>query len=179
MIELLSPRRFFVLIGVLLLVCIIIVILEDSIADHVDKPTPYLDRHSSKHQQQPHIDANVPPSNHNLLLLPNISQHHPSIQIDQSCWEHEEFTIQVKCAPCKVKERLLSACQSTGYKEHLHCSLSGDVFRSCDSVTSVFWVFQFFMICLSLVFNFYVKKRQVYLNRLVLERIEKQIASGV
>lgn len=176
MIELLNARRMVFVIGLLILLCIIIVILEDTITDHVDKPTPYLEhlrRHHNQSADQKHPSASSLP-----VLAGNLS-HPSSIQLGSQCWQHEPFTVLSKCGPCSVKERLLPACIDTGYKEHLHCALSGDVFRTCDSVTSLFWVFHFFMLCLSVVFNFYVKKRQSYLNRLVLERIEKQISSGV
>lgn len=190
MIELLNARRMIIVIGVLIALCIIIVIFEDTITDHVDKHTPYLEHHrkqeQQKQQQQENSNKNddspIKPSsdehlhNQSILQPSSISN---SI-LSEECWLHEVFTVKMRCTPCKAKERHLPACLDTGYHEHLHCAKSGvDVFRSCDTVTSVFWVFQFFMLCLSLVFNFYVKRRQSYLNRVVLDRIEKQIASGV
>ena len=177
MIELLNARRMIIVIGILIALCIIIVILEDTITDHVDKPTPYLEHI----RQQQYLNLSISQLNKvsNSVPFSNLNFSHSSPILNANCWKHESFTIESKCAPCSAKERLLPACIVTGYKEHLRCTLSGDVFRSCDNVTSIFWVFQFFMICLSVVFNFYVKKRQSYLNRLVLERIEKQVASGV
>lgn len=191
MIELLNARRMIIVIGVLIALCIIIVILEDTITDHVDKPTPYLEHHRKQQQQQQEKQQNKKNNNSPVIKLPPSSDDHLNNQSDlhasissgvfgEECWQREAFTIKMRCTPCKAKERHLPACLDTGYHEHLHCAQSGvDVFRSCDTVTSFFWVFQFFMICLSVVFNFYVKRRQSYLNRVVLDRIEKQIASGV
>lgn len=164
MIEFLNARRMIAVIGVLILLCIIIVILEDSIADTVDKPTPYLE-HVAKSlarntSASPHTDSRIK-------------------HLHASCWTTEKFTVEAKCSPCSVKEMQLPACIATGYKEHLHCDTTGHVFRSCDSSALLFWMFQFFMLCLSFVFNFYVKQRQTFLNRMILDRIEKQIASGV
>lgn len=192
MIELLNARRMIIVIGVLIVLCIIIVILEDTITDHVDRPTPVLDYH---HLPQLYNHSNIKgnqnrplnkPTIHELINQSNSSADTISkLILTTSCWEHESFVTKKRCSPCQANERLLSYCIDTGYKELVHCEKYGDQYRSCDihqspsDVTSFFWVFEFFMICISLVFNFYVRRRQSLLNRLVLERIEKQISCGV
>lgn len=174
-----------VVICVLILLCIIIVILEDSIADNVDKPTPYLEHYHRKLNESNAsaiskiINNNVPENNSvtkSAIILPDINEPHQTSE----CWRTESYRVVGKCSHCNKKEAHLPACLATGYKEHLHCQVSGeDVFRSCDTVTSLFWGFHFFMLCLSIVFNFYVRKRQSLLNRQVLSKIEKQLSSGV
>lgn len=171
MIEFLNARRMIVVIGILILLCIIIMILEDSIADKVEKPTPYLD-HVNRILNSSQLELKH--SNQTHLHQTNVSSENISL-----CWKHEQYTVRTKCSPCDMKEMLLPACIETGFKEHLHCKTSGDVFRSCDSNTFLFWGFEFCMLSLCLVFNFYVKNRQNLLNRQILDRIEKQIASGV
>lgn len=174
-----------VVICVLILLCIIIVILEDSIADNVDRPTPYLEHYHRKLNESnvptiAKVDNSVPENSSitkSTVILPHISKQQPATS---ECWRTEAYRVVGKCSHCSKKEAHLPACLETGYKEHLHCQKSGeDVFRSCDTVTSLFWGFHFFMLCLSVVFNFYVRKRQSLLNRQILSKIEKQLSSGV
>ncbi|KAH9418959.1 hypothetical protein DERP_011052, partial [Dermatophagoides pteronyssinus] len=97
-----------------------------------------------------------------------------------SCLNDEPFVIQTRCTLCSLSERTnhIPYCISTGYKEQIYCQNSGQkIWQSCDSIISMFYMFELFMLLMSIVFTFYVRKRQSLLNRAILSRIEKQISS--
>lgn len=187
MIEHLNTRRMIAVIVVLILLCIIIVILEETITDNVDRPTFYLN------QQQQHHHQKLPSSGNNNSNIHFIEHHHneskepiKSFAKDSinptSCLNDEPFVVQTRCTLCSLSERTnhIPYCISTGYKEQIYCQNSGQkIWQSCDSIISMFYMFELFMLLMSIVFTFYVRKRQSLLNRAILSRIEKQISSGV
>ena len=189
MIEHLNTRRMIAVIVVLILLCIIIVILEETITDNVDRPTFYLN------QQQQHHHQKLPSSGNNNSNIHFIEHHHYQNESKEpiksfakdsinptSCLNDEPFVIQTRCTLCSLSERTnhIPYCISTGYKEQIYCQNSGQkIWQSCDSIISMFYMFELFMLLMSIVFTFYVRKRQSLLNRAILSRIEKQISSGV
>lgn len=184
MIEFLNARRMILVIVVLILLCIIIVILEETITDNVDRPTPYFDLQKMKL---------------------NITNEHPFKKKDEvkqkeknelnvndkktKCWESEPIVIEKHCSKCLNNELKLPYCSTTGYKELVRCKITGVVYRNCthqdhldqnqQRLSSLFYIFEFFMLCISIVFINFVHSRQNYLNKMILDRIEEQIASGV
>lgn len=184
MIEFLNARRMILVIVVLILLCIIIVILEETITDNVDRPTPYFDlqkmqsnttnEHLSKGKDQlKKIEKNE--------LNPNEKK--------TKCWELEPFVIEKQCTRCLKDELKLPYCSITGFKEMVRCKVTGIKYRNCTQqdhlyqnkqrLSSLFYIFEFFMLCISIVFINFVQNRQNYLNKMILDRIEEQIACGV
>jgi hypothetical protein len=50
----------------------------------------------------------------------------------EACWKSEDFKVVTPCAPCnaiEINSGSIPACQLTGLKETLHCSVSGTIFR--------------------------------------------------
>ncbi|KAF7487976.1 hypothetical protein SSS_10769 [Sarcoptes scabiei] len=195
MIELLNARRMILVIVVLILLCIIIVVWEESITDNVDRPAPYLEYYHNDQNllSDKNLHSNRSDSSSSSLVqnqvkkivqdnrqVKNNLKPHISIMAKNHCWMNEKFQVKSKCLICTRKEHHLDYCLQTGHKEEINCEKSGIVFRSCDDIKeSLFYVFEFFMLCMSFVFCFYAQKRQSYLNRMILNRIEKQISSGV
>jgi len=55
----------------------------------------------------------------------------PTVAVNQ-CWLSENFSVIEECQPCTDFEKTskyLDSCESNGYKEKVHCDISGDTFR--------------------------------------------------
>lgn len=190
MIEHLNARRMVAVIIVLILLCIIIVILEETITDNVDRPTPYFNQqHHQQHSK--YNDSNINFIGHHhyqnesrkQIKSPAKDFSHPSLNVHTiSCLSDEPFVVETRCTLCSWSERTnrLPYCIATGYKEQIYCQKSGQkIWQTCDTIISMFYMFELFMLLMSIVFTFYIRKRQSMMNRAILSRIEKQISSGV
>ena len=100
------------------------------------------------------------------------------------CWLNENHLVQEPCSPCtdfEVVSMRLSACQNTGYKERVKCEFSGEVYRSCIVLNDSrsFWSFQFSTMLVALVGYCLIQWRNRQLDRKMLERLRRQLQSGV
>ncbi|KAK2151280.1 hypothetical protein LSH36_368g01072 [Paralvinella palmiformis] len=105
------------------------------------------------------------------------------------CWEVAKTVIVTEeCSPCTVFEQKTNiACKDTGYTERVKCILKDDTEsslpRSCPKITWVeekhFWLFEVLMALLGFGSYSIVHSRQRRLDRLLLEKVNRQIATGV
>ncbi|ESP00629.1 hypothetical protein LOTGIDRAFT_149774, partial [Lottia gigantea] len=89
--------------------------------------------------------------------------------------------------PCKIcprdeNRKELSFCKQTGYKEFVQCSNGKQIFRGCDIVPAVeqktFYIFESICTVIAVISYTVVRHRRKHLDRLVADKINKQIASG-
>ena len=155
---------------ILIMVCIIVIIFEDLLADNVDKPSP--------------LRPNDNKLNLNSLQTLNSSQLNAikseNLKTESKCWRYESFEVLSGCQRCpqidNTSEELI-ACKPNGFRQRIECKTIGTVYRWCDRSEYHFWVFQSIMVLVSIISAFYVNKRQKFINRKTIERIERQIAS--
>ena len=172
MIELLDSRRMIIVVVVLIVVCILVIIIEDSITDEPLAPMPKFPIDLA--------DLKVKDKNKNNSIMLMINDQ--NVRTASHCWLEEEFSVIKQCEPCnefEKKSKQLIACVLTGYKETINCKSFGQVYRSCDMTSRNFFIFQSFMIFISILSGIIVHKRQKFLDRKTFERIQRQIASGV
>lgn len=98
------------------------------------------------------------------------------------CWRLEAFVVTTGCQQCDAfQTRSWSACGPTGYVERVNCTRSNkDEIKSCRSTVMEehrFWKFEGIMLALALVFGILVVARQRWLDRLVSEKVRRQIES--
>ncbi|XP_061088818.1 protein JTB-like [Conger conger] len=98
------------------------------------------------------------------------------------CWQVEEFVVLAECALCSdFQTKTWSECSPTGYVERVNCTKSQkDEYKSCRSVVTeehLFWRFEGIMLALAVLFALLVVSRQRALDRLVSEKVRKQIES--
>jgi hypothetical protein len=171
MIEFLNSRRMILIVVILILISLIVVILEDLLADNVDKPSPHRLNKLNKDLN----DLNINKSQLSLMSDENT-------RTNSKCWLIEDFETITDCIACTQYEKVsrhLIACIPNGFKQRIKCLTFGSVYRSCDKSNANFWVFEFSMIFFSTISCLCVYKRQKYLDRITFERIQRQIASGV
>ncbi|KAL3866759.1 hypothetical protein ACJMK2_044035 [Sinanodonta woodiana] len=86
-----------------------------------------------------------------------------------------------KCLPIEMKmER--SPCMSTGYSEKVKCQDGKEISRSCIKDRSIqqkeFWLFQLTTLLVGVGSYGIVKYRQRKLDKLLMEKVNRQIGSG-
>ncbi|CAF92697.1 unnamed protein product [Tetraodon nigroviridis] len=98
------------------------------------------------------------------------------------CWRQEAFVVTSECQQCNAfQTRSWAACGPTGYVERVNCTRSNkDEIKSCSSTPMEerrFWKFEALMLALALLFGVLVVARQRWLDRLVSEKVRRQIES--
>lgn len=98
------------------------------------------------------------------------------------CWQMEEFVVLSECALCSdFQTKTLPECSPTGHVERVNCTSSlKNEYKSCRSVKveeHLFWKFEGSMLALTVLFALLVVSRQKTLDRLVSEKVRKQIES--
>ena len=195
MIELLNSKKMVLLVMILVFACVLIIILEGILTESDEIKPIYQNRFSSKskldldslHQKKIEeiktaIDktldkpkaANKSKEETNSEKLENTSM----------CWLNENHLIKEPCSPCSDFETAAphqSACQNTGYKELVKCEFSGEVYRSCIVLNDShsFWSFQFATMLVGFVGYCLIQWRNRQLDRKMLERLRRQLQSGV
>lgn len=107
--------------------------------------------------------------------------------VSSKCWLAEKSTVKSECVKCsdfdlQVKH---SFCLETGHKQLVNCEKSGDQYRSCEVPRDTaaeekhFWIFEATTFVVGLISYGIVILRQKRLDKHFLEKINKQIASGV
>lgn len=177
MIELISSKKMVGVTIVLIVVCLFIIILEGFLADDDGKP-PLTEIERPLIPARKFINDKGEEANHTK------SEDNLKLTKPENCWLNEQFVVTKACSKCsqfEIKSQHLSACASTGFKEEVKCSDSGLAFRPCDVNSTVwtFWKFELWMILLSLVSYAFTHYRENILQSRMLDKINKQIASGV
>lgn len=103
------------------------------------------------------------------------------------CEEGAHIEVLKECEPCnEFQEKTLNYCILTGYKEQVHCSSNNKemtFFRSCPQFAWVeerrFWIFEGCSLLVGFTSYGIVFLRQRRLDRLLIEKVNKQIAAGV
>lgn len=90
--------------------------------------------------------------------------------------------VTTECLQCDAfQTRSWAACAATGYVERVNCTRSNkDEVKSCRSTVMEehrFWKFEAIMLALALLFGVLVVARQRWLDRLVSEKVRRQIES--
>lgn len=157
MIEFCTKRRMILAIAGLIIVSIVVLLVEN----HLSPSHSVLDLT-------------------NKALSGNASYH---------CWEIADTAVVVEeCKPCTVFEQKTNlACRETGYSEKVKCTLKDgtetSLPRSCPKITWVeekhYWLFEVLMALLGFGSYSVVHARQRRLDRLLLEKVNRQIATGV
>ncbi|KAK6180425.1 hypothetical protein SNE40_012585 [Patella caerulea] len=89
-----------------------------------------------------------------------------------------------KICPREENKKELSFCRQTGYKEFVQCPDGKKIFRGCDlylpaNERKTFWIFEATWLIIAVVFYSIVRKRQKVLDNQAMDKINKQIASGL
>lgn len=163
----------------LIAVCVVIIILEDLLADNVDKPSPH--RAVGLNANKSNLDSDNASKTNKLTNSSHLNEiRTENAKSESKCWLSEQFRVVSECESCPQKDNIseqLIVCNDNGYRQRLECQSVGLVYRPCDRSEAHFWTFELIMFCLSIVSTFYVHKRQKYIYRKTIERIERQIAS--
>ncbi|XP_052102757.1 protein JTB-like [Mytilus californianus] len=89
------------------------------------------------------------------------------------------------CFRCSKKELRaeVPVCSKTGYKQTVECKDGTKFWRSCEITPDMdeknFWIFWAVNIVIGLVAFVYVRRRQKTLDGILMEKINKQLASGL
>lgn len=124
---------------------------------------------------------------HHLTTLsyanhPHIAQAEVENPVDvNQCWLSENFSVIEECQPCTDFEKTskyLASCESNGYKEKVHCAISGDTFRSCERVLWLdekrFWTLEIVSLVVGLFSSMFVVWRLKILEYQMMKKIQQQ-----
>ncbi|KAG0730364.1 Protein JTB [Chionoecetes opilio] len=110
----------------------------------------------------------------------------PNTTLKEYCWMREEVKELEECQPCTAFETTSSnpsVCVSAKYRQKIHCSKTGEVYRKCDRVMWLeerhFWTFEAMMAMVGMVAGFATMARQKILDHRIVQRIQRQVAAGV
>uniref|UniRef100_X1ZC31 Jumping translocation breakpoint protein n=1 Tax=Capitella teleta TaxID=283909 RepID=X1ZC31_CAPTE len=107
---------------------------------------------------------------------------------NKQCWQETDHEIIGECAPCNSFDlEALEICKETGYKELIKCSYSNgtnkEVNRRCPKHSWVeqrsFYMFEALAFVVGCAAYSVVGIRQKRLEKMLLEKVHKQIAAGV
>jgi len=180
MIEIFSSRKMIGTTIGLIVVCLVIIILEGIMTDDENskQPAPQPENNNGIHLMEHDVHA--------VLDTPKQENRTPALSDKASktkdkCWLDEEFKVSKACFRCSEFERkgAKSPCRETGFKEELRCDKTGLTFRSCEFSSSRFWTFELWMVALSVIFYYVTNIRKDSLQSKMIDKINKQIASGV
>ncbi|KAK3604669.1 hypothetical protein CHS0354_009281 [Potamilus streckersoni] len=86
-----------------------------------------------------------------------------------------------KCLPLEMKMEI-SHCVSTGYSEKVKCQDGKEINRSCIKNRTIqqreFWLFQLTTLLIGVASYGIVKYRQRKLDKLLMEKVNRQIGTG-
>lgn len=136
----------------LVIASIVIILWEEYITDLTDQPrpsTPAAQLHSNK--------------------------------TDESfkCWLSESYDVIDQCAKCPRSQITSEDCKATGFKEKVECKQYGYTEKPCNLPSDHFWSFELSMIVVALAGSYFCNYRENTIERMIMDKINKQIASGV
>ncbi|KAK3728055.1 hypothetical protein RRG08_022107 [Elysia crispata] len=97
----------------------------------------------------------------------------------------ENYSVIEKCKRCPKKELrdLVQVCMETGYKQKIQCSDGKTEWNWCEISPAVeesdFWKFELIMLLIGLSSYALVYLRQQKLDKILMDKIHKQISAGV
>jgi len=106
----------------------------------------------------------------------------------KQCWENDNSEILEECQKCTTFEiKVQDYCQKTGYREKVKCVFEKiapkELYHSCPKVTWLeernFWTFQSLSMFFGGASYLVVIWRQKRLDKLLIDKVHKQIAAGV
>ncbi|XP_041361168.1 protein JTB-like [Gigantopelta aegis] len=106
------------------------------------------------------------------------------VNANESC-SSDKFTELDSCKKCSRKElrKLLPFCMETGYKQLVECDNGKKLFRQCmitaDIEARSFWIFEAVNIILAVSSYTFVHFRRRKLDKLMMDKINRQIGDGV
>lgn len=151
MFEFFTKKRMLVLLGIVLFLCFVYIILQSHFA-------------------------------YTRQLLQQESAIREKAKKAASC---ADYTVIEKCQRCPKKElrELLKVCMETGYKQKIKCSDGKVEWNWCDispaAEESDFWRFQLIMLVIGIASYALVYLRQQKLDKILMDKIHKQISAGV
>lgn len=172
MIEIFKSRRYIGLCIILVIVCIIVMIFEGLFTS---------DKHSMLHEHNvmEHPPTAVPPESRPSAPSTNNDTKKPV----SACWMHEEYHIVARCSHCSelAMKGNFTACQKTGFVEQVRCKSGAKVVRSCvhELAVASFYKFELVMILISIAGWFLTQRREAFLTKVAMDRINKQLSCGV
>lgn len=197
MIELLNSKKMVLLVMILVFACVLIIILEGILTENDEIKPVYQNQFSSKSKldldslHQKKIDE-IKTAIHKTFDKSKATNNKTKVETNSEklenasmCWLNENHLVKEPCSPCSDFETAghlqNSACQNTGYKELVRCEFSGEVFRSCIVLNDSrsFWSFQFSTMLIGFVGYCLIQWRNRQLDRKMLERLRRQLQSGV
>ena len=104
------------------------------------------------------------------------------------CLEENEITVIEACRPCSPAEVNDSVCKTTMYMKKVLCVQNSDVksievYKPCQKILWTeergFWIFEALCLLLGISSYVIVGIRQRRLTQLLIDKVNKQIASGV
>lgn len=166
MIEYFKSRRMICLTLILMGVSIVILILEGIFTSRQMKPSI----EAVAHHQLNSSEETLPET-----------QQKASSSVD-GCWTRESFSVIKSCVECsdsdKNSSKYAKACRKTGFREEIKCSESGTINRSCDMSSSQFLKFEFLMIASSVLGVYFCKRREAWIEKESMDRINRQVSAG-
>ncbi|CAG2161905.1 unnamed protein product [Oppiella nova] len=112
---------------VLIMVCIIVIIWEDLLADNVDKPSPHRLHHSFDDLLVNKSSVNMNPMDPLTDVL-NSSQlkfvSEQNTRTESKCWRFQDYEVLSSCVTCDdtdITSRHLTACKANGLKQLIKC----------------------------------------------------------
>lgn len=191
MIELINSKKMVLLVMILVFACVLIIILEGILTEKDETRPIYQNKFSSKsrvdldslHKKKLEEIKNAI----NKTRSSNKTKEETNsekLENTSMCWLNENHLIKIPCSPCTESEQISKhqiACLNTGYKELIKCEFSGEVYRSCIVLNDShsFWTFQFSAMLISLIGYCLLQLRNKQLDRKMLERLKRQLQSGV
>lgn len=130
MIELVNSRKMIICVVTLIVMSILVIILESFLTENPIRPLPH------------HLPSPMLAKSENLHeLMKNHTEY---------CWIFEPYAVKSDCVRCTKDEVSKLAICSDGFKQSIHCEISGDVWTHCQPATmKQFFMFELTMLSLA------------------------------
>ena len=160
--ERIRSRRMSTVVLALVIASIVIILWEEYITDLTDQPRPSTST------------LTIKPSKSSNSSIPDPSSF--------KCWLTESFKVIDPCSKCsrsQILNDVTGVCKTTGFSEGIKCQQSGSVSRPCNIPSEHFWTFEIFMIIIAVSGFYFCNYRENLIEKMMMDKINKQIASGV
>jgi len=121
--------------------------------------------------------SNTMPTSTGKAVDPNISS--------DNCWLNEDHVVLMECVQCTEFEKAagIRPCKPSGHYDKVNCTHAGVVYRSCQRVQRLeernFIAFILITSICAMTFTFLAHWRQKTLDRLMLQKLQKQLGDGM
>lgn len=114
----------------------------------------------------------------------SLPEFHKLVSSNRTC-KDEDILLEEACFRCskpELKEEA-PACMKTGYKQIVECKDGKKFWRSCEITPAMdekkFWIFASVNLLIGIAAYAYVIRRQKTLDGILMEKINKQLSSGL